>query len=194
MRIYTTYGDEQLLELLKISDDGAFTEIYNRYWETLFAIGYNFTKDKEMSREVVQDVFMSLWEHRTDNIVNNLGGWLATAIKFSVFKQLQRGRRRQEILEAGTTPALAVQGDDAVHALFLKEYINGAIEKLPEKCQLVFRYSREQGMTIPEIAEHLGVSQKTVDNHLNKALRIIRGTLKDAYIWPLFLLALLVAQ
>jgi RNA polymerase sigma-70 factor (ECF subfamily) len=182
------YSDAELIQQLRQGSEDAFTEIYNRYWEILFSIAYKFSKDKELACEIVQDVFMGLWNRRSEKIINHLSAYLATAARFEVFKQIAREKRREQILQNGPAPILALEGDETINAVFLKEFIHGEIEKLPEKCRLVFRFSREQGMTIPEIAQQLHVSNKAVEGHLTKALKILRRSLKDAYGWLFTLL------
>ena len=63
---YTTYNDNELLELLTNSDELAFTEIYNRYWEKLLAIGYYYLRHKQAAEDIVQEVMMSLWKRRNE--------------------------------------------------------------------------------------------------------------------------------
>lgn len=182
------YRDNELVQLLRDGNENAFTEIYNRYWEILFSIAYKFSRDKELASGIVQDVFLGLWNRRSEKIIDHLSAYLATAVKFEVFKQITRAKRRKELLLQGPAPVVALDGDETINAVFLKEFISGEVEKLPEKCRLVFRYSRELGMTIPDIAEKLQVSNKAVEGHLTKALKILRRSLRDAYGWLFTLL------
>src|SRR6188474_853020 len=99
MALYSAYTDEQLIHLLQSSDGAAFTELYNRYWEQLFAISYNYSKQKETAEEVVQEVFMSLWDRRNTVDINDLAAYLATASKFSILKHLLKNKRRKQLLE-----------------------------------------------------------------------------------------------
>lgn len=170
--------DIQLMELLRAGSEPAFTEIYNRYWEKLLGIAYGHTKDKSTAEEILQEVFLSLWNRKEVIEVQSLQGYLATAVKFSIFKQHQRQRRRIEIEQSEYKVQLLSEDEDEIDARFLKEYINGIVEQLPEKCQLVFRYSRESGLNIPEIAKEMNIAEKTVESHLTKALKTIRLNLK----------------
>lgn len=174
MALYDTYSDEQLLVMLRNDQDEAFVEIYNRYWDKLLAIGYNHARNKEMAEEIVQDVFLSLWNRRQEIEIDRLAAYLATAVKFAVFKTLSRENRRKVLLAA--QPAeLPVSPDEAViEAKFLKEYLDSVVAGLPEKCRLVFTYSREHQLSTKEIADTLQLSHKTVESHLTKALKTIR--------------------
>lgn len=172
--------DLQLMTLLKKGSERAFTEIYNRYWGKLLAIAYKHTKDKSASEEILQEVFLSLWNRKAIVEIQSLQGYLATAVKFSIFKQHQRQRRRLELERTEYNVQLISDDENEIDARFLKEYINGIVEQLPEKCQLVFRYSRESGMNIPEIAQEMNIAEKTVESHLTKALKTIRANIKSS--------------
>lgn len=175
MKIYSQYNDELLIELLRTSDEKAFTEIYGRYWELLYAIGYNYCREKPVAEEIVQDVFMSLWHRRTEIIIKDLPAYLATACKFSVFKHLNKLKRRSELLEEHMLPVVPdINEEDNINARFLQEYISGVIEQLPTQCKTVFLYSREKGFSNSEIASQMNISVKTVESHLTKALKTLR--------------------
>lgn len=83
-------SDNELLDLLRSGDKSAFIEIYNRYWERLLAIAYNHTKDKSMAEEIVQQVFISLWDRRQMVAIESIGGYLATAVKSVTLQEKER--------------------------------------------------------------------------------------------------------
>jgi RNA polymerase sigma-70 factor (ECF subfamily) len=177
---YSQYEDEQLLELLRCSDKKAFTEIYDRYSEKIFAIAYVHCKLKELAEEIMQDVFMSLWERRDISNIKTLAAYLATAAKFAVFDQLQKNFRRRQILENRGELAIASFSEElTINARFLKNYIADAVNALPEKCRLVYCYSREEGMNVNEIAEKMNITQKAAENYLSRALKTLRVSLKN---------------
>ncbi|HWW38716.1 RNA polymerase sigma-70 factor [Pedobacter sp.] len=185
MRIYNELSDQELIELLKIKDQGAFAEIYSRFWNKLMAIAYNHTKDKSAAQEIVQELFIGLWNRRDQLEILNIGNYLATAIKFSIYKQIDKEKRRREVENNGTGFYNYSEDEEKIEAKFLQEYINGLVEQLPEKCRLVFNYSRVQGLSIPEIAEEMNISEKTVEGHLTKGLKTIKSNLKDSGILSL---------
>lgn len=185
MRIYNELSDQELIELLKVKDQGAFAEIYSRYWNKLMAIAYNHTKDKSAAQEIVQELFIGLWNRRDQLEILNIGNYLATAIKFSIYKQIDKEKRRREVENNGTGFYNYSEDEEKIEAKFLQEYINGLVEQLPEKCRLVFNYSRVQGLSIPEIADEMNISEKTVEGHLTKGLKTIKSNLKDSGILSL---------
>jgi len=97
---YQTLSDNLLADRLRSGDRDAFTEIYNRHWEKLLAIAYNHLKDKSAAEEILQEVFMSLWDRRYEVYLDSVAGYLATAVKFSIFKQISRKRRQQLLLDS----------------------------------------------------------------------------------------------
>lgn len=156
-------------------------EIYHRYWDKLLAIGYNHARNKEVAEEIVQDVLLSLWNRRHEIEIDRPAAWLATAVKFSVFKSLARENRRKDLLQdhtaTSTDQAVASFDEELIQAKFLKEYVNGLVAGLPEQCRLVFVYSRDHQLSTKEIAETLNLSTKTVESHLTKALKTLRHLL-----------------
>jgi RNA polymerase sigma-70 factor (ECF subfamily) len=180
---YNTHTDQELSALLKNDDHAAFNEIYSRYWKKMLMIAWNHSQDKVSSKDIVHEVFISLWERRREVLIDNLPAFLATAVKFSIYKYYQRESRRSELLRMNYEFSDLTQDEEKLDALFLQEYINGIVEEMPAKCRLVFRY-REQGMKNKEIAEEIKITQKAVERNLTRALNIIRGELKN-YGWLL---------
>lgn len=180
MSLYTTYTDEQLLSLLEHSEEKAFTEIYNRYWDKLLAIAFNHTRNKSAAKDIVQNLFVGLWNRRDKLHIDSLEGYLATAVKFAVFKEYYRKQKREASLIGKLSVVEEVDIEEQINAKFLEQYIYGIVEQLPSKCRLVFKYSRAEHLNIPEIAHKMGVTQKTVEAHLTKALKTIRKELGES--------------
>jgi RNA polymerase sigma-70 factor (family 1) len=180
MRTSNLLTDDQFTKLLQQGDRNAFTEIYNKYWKKLLAIAYNHTKNKTAAEEITQEVFISLWNRRESIQIKTLANYLATAAKFAIFKQIQRQRRQREIEASGYNYKPFSMDESAIDALFLQDYIDGIVNELPEKCRLVFKYSREAGLSIPEISREMNIAEKTVESHLTKALKVLRLKLRQS--------------
>ncbi|SKA41185.1 RNA polymerase sigma-70 factor, ECF subfamily [Chitinophaga eiseniae] len=188
MNRYETPSDADLMLSLREGDSCAFTEIYHRYWKQLLAVAYLHCKDKTMAEEIVQEVFISLWNRRSELYIDNINAYLATAVKLSVFKQYARQKRRDEIKEQVAAPDITTFDEEQIYTRFLQQQINGVVEVLPEKCRLVFKLSREEGLTIPEVARSMGIAEKTAEAHLTKALKVLKLRLNRPYIWVILLL------
>jgi RNA polymerase sigma-70 factor (family 1) len=189
--LYSSYSDERLVVLLRDNDEEAFEEIYHRYWDRLLAIGYNHARNKELAEEIVQDVLLSLWNRRHEIEIDRPAAWLATAVKFSVFKSLSRENRRKDLLQHHPVDNAIVSFDEEIiQAKFLKEYVDGLVAGLPEQCRLVFVYSRDHQLSTKEIAETLHLSPKTVESHLTRALKTLRHLLGNHRFFSLITAAL----
>ncbi|MGN8068543.1 sigma-70 family RNA polymerase sigma factor [Mucilaginibacter sp. 22184] len=175
---YSTYSDERLALSLKKDGQAAFTEIYNRYWKQMLAIAWNHCKDSTVSKDIVHDVFISLWEKRHLTDIQNLPAFLAGSIKLSIYHYYQKEQRRAALANKNIDFELFTNDEHKLDARFLQLYIDGIVEELPEKCRIVFRYSREIGMKNSEIAIQMQISEKGVEANLTRALKIIRGGLK----------------
>jgi RNA polymerase sigma-70 factor (ECF subfamily) len=173
-------SDSELLALLRFGNEDAFSEIYNRYWKRLLAIAYNISKDKSAAQEIVQDIFIGIWNRRLDLEIHSLNSYLASSVRLSMFKFIYRQKRRMEIESSNCLDESSSLSEELIDARFTQEYINKLVEKLPEKCKLVFRFSRNAGLSISEISMELGISEKTVEGHLTKGLKALRLSLKNS--------------
>lgn len=178
-KIHSLKSKKNLLLALRDGDENAFTTIYNTYWKKLLALAYANLKDKMLAEEVVQEVFISLWNRRFDQRIESLEAYLATAVKFSTFKSLHRNRRHSEIENQIEIKDYYIQ-DDVIESKFLKEYLDGVVEKLPDKCRLVFKLSRESYLSNKEIAKDLDISEKSVEAHITRALKLLKLNLQKA--------------
>lgn len=174
---------------LQQGDRKAFTLIYEAYWEKLFVVAYRRLRDREAAEEMVQNVFTSLWWRREKlAIEKSLSAYLGASLKYEVLNYLraQAVRERYAQEQLATAPA----GDEYTGQVLsfeeLRQRMDEEISKLPEKCRLVFTLSRLEGYSNKEIAEQLDISPKTVEAHMGKALKSLRGGL-DEYL-PLLLL------
>jgi len=178
MRKYSTLSENELLHCLQRGDEKAFTEVYNRYWQKLLAVGYAYSHDKQEAEDIVHEVLMRLWIRKHELAINSLEAYLFTAVKFSVFKSVMRNKRRRELLAKSFTVESPTDIEGKLEAHFLKEFMQGQIENLPQKAKLVFRYSRHDELTIEEIAGKMDLTPKAVEYHMTKALRSLREALK----------------
>jgi RNA polymerase sigma-70 factor (family 1) len=176
---YSKNTDHELTGMVKAGSHAAYTELFNRYWKKLLAIAYNHTRDKPSAEEAVQVVFIAFWDNRGKIEIQLLERYLATAVKFAVFNTHYRRQKRNEALVNRMPFEDRYEMENEIMARFLKEQIDEIVSDLPEKCQLVFRFSRESGLKNHEIAKEMGISEKTVEAHIGKALKVIKGNLPD---------------
>lgn len=174
--------DGELTDLLKSNDKNAFTEIYNRYWKRLFGIAANKIKDLNEAEEIVQDIFVSLWRRRDELYdILSLSSYLAISVKYRVIKILAKQSNAQKYADYYEYVMSTTNNSTEEWMEFeeLKTKLSQFVAELPVKCQLVFRMSRESGFPQKRIADELGISEKTVEAHLGKALKILRARLSQ---------------
>lgn len=184
MVLYPAYDETKLLDLLAQSDHDAFAEIYRRYWDRMMGMAVLRLKRTDQAEDIVQDVFTSLWKRREEITVDSLEAWLATAVKFKVINLVNR-RLKKEIYP-GEVPEMPCP-DHLVNERLLEKMIATEINRLPEKCKIVFHYSRQLGYTNREIAEEFNISEKTVEMHITKARHklslSLRGLLHSVFLF-----------
>jgi RNA polymerase sigma-70 factor (family 1) len=187
------YNNRKLLELLSKSDAHAFMEIYKRYWQKLFAIAYNRLKETQAAEDIVHDVFASIWANKEKIEIESLENYLATATKYMVLAKIKKKERERiynnTVLHEAVVFELPVE--ISLHYKCILEMVKNEIEKLPEKCKLIFKYSRNDGMSVKQIATQLDISPKTVENQLNKALKQLKLVAKAFFCFLLIGLKLL---
>lgn len=179
MAIYSNLSDTDLLLMIRDGQEAAFTELYNRYWERLVATGYYYTRSKEAAEEIVNDVLMGIWLRRASLVIQSLPAYLGTAVKFAVFKAMAREKRRNQSLAGHPSGQEGHnETEQRLDALFMEEYLKGVVEQLPEKARLVFVYSRDEALSVKEIAQKMDLSSKSVEYHMTKALKAIRDSIR----------------
>src|SRR5260221_1139112 len=170
-------SDEQLIALVKQDNLSAFKDIYIRYWKKLYSECYKRLKSKELSEEVVQEIFTNLWLKRHSlQITSTVGGYLNQAVTNHVIDQYRKDLVREKYKEAFKIVHSEVANsiEDEIMLKDLVYTIETEVSHLPDKCRSVYELSRNEHKTNKEIALHLGISEKTVENHLTKALKQLR--------------------
>lgn len=178
MTAYVTYTDQELLVLLSQDDKPAFETIYSRYWEELYKTAFFILRDNSACKDIVQDIFVWIWERRNDLEIQSLKAYLKTAVKFKVANYIRSGNIRESFfneLNNADYSASQVTSEEMSEVKELNELIQQAIAHLPEKCREIFRLSRNERLTNQQIAERLGISIKTVENQMTIAIRRIRS-------------------
>ena len=178
--LYETYQDEQLLPLLRESDEGAFTEIYHRYWQKLYVVAMHRLEDMDEARSLVQDIFFNLWKRRDSlHLDYSLNTYLSVAVKYEVLNRLAVKNRQQRYpLHIARNWQEATPDTENLLSLHeLQQQLASLVKALPEKCRIVFQLSRDKGYSRKMIATELGIAEKTVEAHLSSALRKLRNGL-----------------
>lgn len=168
-------------------DADAFESIFRRYYEHLCLFAERLLRSPDAARDVVQDVFVAIWKQRAScQGCDNLRVYLFTAVRNRVLKLLRhqnvvdRTRARMTLEQRspghGATPE---SPDEEIDALELAATVERIVQELPERSREAYRLHRRDGLSYAEIAAVMGVSVRTVENHIARALRGLREGLSD---------------
>ncbi|MBB5441359.1 RNA polymerase sigma-70 factor (ECF subfamily) [Pedobacter sp. AK017] len=176
--------ESELLQQLIAGDGSAFRALYDKYKGLLYIHAYRKLKNKEEARDIIQDIFLSIWERRERlNITESFSAYLYKSIRYKVIDRINKrndAAAYQEHFQAFLNRYLTASADDADH-LVRKKILTSIIEKeisqLPPKMRAVFELSRKSELSHKEIAEQLNLSEQTVRAHVKHALQILRTKL-----------------
>ncbi|PBQ34937.1 RNA polymerase sigma-70 factor [Sphingobacteriaceae bacterium] len=156
--------------------------MFNTYYQSLCNYACSMLKDIDEAEEVVQNTFFNIWNKREAlQISSSFKSYVYRAVHNDCLNKIKHGKVKA-VYAADYKSSMGGGFDDSAKVLESKELgkqIHEAISSLPEQCGIVFKLSRFENLKYSEIAEHLDISVKTVENHMGKALKILRGHLKD---------------
>jgi RNA polymerase sigma-70 factor (family 1) len=176
---YTNQPDDVLLlQQVEQGSKDAFNSLYEKYWKRAYSDAYKRLKDIDLSKDIVQDIFAHIWLNRETLQIRNLPAYLTTAIRNKVIKSVARQNLHHpffNILEG-----LAEKNSQADVDLLWKEFFRSyeaLLGSLPSKRQAIFRLHFHEDLPTKDIAIKLGLSRKTVQNQLGKAIEKLRISL-----------------
>ncbi|MCF6406837.1 RNA polymerase sigma-70 factor [Chitinophaga filiformis] len=177
MGFLTHANDRELVVMLQAGDNAAFTELYNRYKKPLIIHGYKKTGDLEDAKEIVQEVFSTLWSQREQlPPIQQVSAYLYTMVRNKVLNYIEH--KQVEARYALNFQNFIDEGHNAsdiqMREKELQQMIDKEIAALPPKMREVFILSRKEHLSHKEIAERLNISEFTVKNHIKAALKILR--------------------
>lgn len=171
----------EILASIQRGDKDVFAGLYRQHFIPLCQFAFYLTKDDQVAKEVVQDTFLAVWEHRTT--------WQPSGTIRSYFYKAVKNRsldflKHKKVVQnwektSRVLPPESEEDEDKLTGAQLAAAIEKEIEKLPEKQRMIFVMSRQQGLTYAEIADILGLSVKTVETQMGRAFRKLRSSLKD---------------
>ncbi|MEM8506993.1 MAG: RNA polymerase sigma-70 factor [Bacteroidota bacterium] len=153
--------------------------IYEQYAPKLYNYALRFSKDEQMAKEVVQEVFVTLWEKRDSiTIEGNLEAYLVKLAKFKLIDHHRKIKRLEKLYASvKVNESEALTPEDHLAYEGTKATIFNIFKGLPKKAQRIFLLSRKAGMTNKEIATNLNISEKTVEYHIKKSLKRFRDSI-----------------
>jgi len=174
--------DHHIVQGLQQGRQDTFETMFKAWYNPLCNYAHSFLGSRDEAEETVQSVFIHFWEKRKEiDIETSLKSYLYRSVRNSCMNVLKHEKVKREhaafALNGGAGSSNNTAGD--LMASELETRIADALMKLPEQCRLVFKMSRFEELKYSEIADKLGISIKTVENQMGKALRIMREQLQD---------------
>ncbi len=184
--------DKALFERIQQNDQKAYEQVFRTYYKMLCNYAMRYVSESEVAEEIVQELFCIIWEKRQQiELQSSLKSYLFGATYNNCLRYLKHQKVKyahQKETIAGWQGTEPIQQQDFLE-FELQQKIADGLHRLPEQCRKIFQLSRFEGLKYKEIAEKAGISVKTVEAQMSKALRILREELQD-YL-PSFLLILM---
>lgn len=172
-------SDQDLFNSMKIDSQRALKELMDRYWRPMFLMAVSTLKDRRLSEEIVQEVFINIWNKRASiEITHSVKVYLFACTRYQIYKQIQQKKLAQvdisqfhELIPDPYTPQHTLEYHDLLDRLAV------LINELPPRCRKIYQMRREEDLSQNEIAEKLQISRKSVENQMTIALKKLKAGL-----------------
>lgn len=172
-------SDSELIVLWQSGADHAFEILYKRYAVQLLALALSKTSDREIAEEIIQDAFLSLFlKKQTADTIYNLSAFLYTTVKHKIIDHYRREKSLKQFFEHSQHHLTDIDNSTSqgIELRDMEAHIAVQVDGLPNKCKNVFVLSRTHHMTNKQIATQLEISENTVEQHIRKAIRLLRAS------------------
>jgi RNA polymerase sigma-70 factor, ECF subfamily len=180
-----------ILHRIKSGDEAAFKELFLLHYAALCGYARKYINDLDQAEEVVQDLFFNLWQKKDQlDITVSIEAYLFRSVRNSCLNLLKHYKIRETYKVANQQAIRESEGltVDTYVENELRDNIEVAIESLPTERKKIFKMNRLEGMNYKEIADVLGISIKTVEAQMSKALKYLREHLADYFVWHLVII------
>lgn len=185
--------DRRVVELLKQGDAETFEKVFFSFAERIYYFAMRYMRNQHDAEEIVQEVFVKLWENRSNlNDQLSFSGYLFTIARNTIFNQNRKKvneQAYQEYVKVFLENSTRRTEEDLIYS-DIKGIVDKVVEDLPPQRKLIYKMSREKGLSYKEIAEELKLSERTVEAHIRLALKTLTQVLDEHYILPIMLLSL----
>jgi RNA polymerase sigma-70 factor, ECF subfamily len=183
------WDDAGIVRSLKDRDEQVFGDLFKTYFKQLRNYAFSFVREQTLAEDIVQTIFLRLWDKiEVLNVADSVAAYLYRAVYNESLNVLKRSKVRRSY-HSWLNRHMKDQTDNAQKNLQLQELerqLRAAINELPEQCRTIFQLSRYEELRYRDIGARLGISVKTVENQMGKALKLLRARLIDFL--PLLLL------
>ena len=186
-------NDYELVERLQKGDVEAFDLIYNKYSGKLYAFGLKYLRSTAEAEELVQLVFLKIWEnYKNLKKESSFKSYLFTIAYNDICKLFRKRNYQQKFIDDTLYENFqsSSEAEDGIDYQSVLERVQQIIDKLPERQKTIFLKSRQEGKSTKEIAEEVGLSPGTIDNYISEALKFIRSRMHNENLPVLLLFSL----
>jgi RNA polymerase sigma-70 factor (ECF subfamily) len=175
--------DKILLQKTREGDGHAFKQLFQKYWQPTFSEVYKRIGDQDHSKDIVQEIFTHIWARRETLIIENLPAYLETSIRNRVIKFATRQKLNHPFFRVAEYISEKNAGADSnlLYKELHKSY-EALLDTLPRKRQMIFRLRYQENLRTGEISQLLGITRKTVQNQLGKAIETLKISLIRLFI------------
>ncbi|WP_207531925.1 RNA polymerase sigma factor [Desertivirga arenae] len=180
-----TISDTELWSSIQSGDARALESLLDRYWIRLYKTALKLTKDPELSKEIVHDVFLNIWERKEALVIESFPHFMLTAVRYQYYNRTRLAKAPVMLVDnydKFNNTLTANEGEVRQIELELVNTIRGQILPLPKRCQEIFLMSKTEHLSNSEIADKLQISKRTVENQLSIALKYLRKVLKNNFL------------
>ncbi|SDL66508.1 RNA polymerase sigma-70 factor, ECF subfamily [Pedobacter sp. ok626] len=181
MPINANLTDKELIELISVGEESAFSILYRRHWTELFGTACRVLRSEDRAEDVLQEIFLALWTKRSEiSITGSVLAYLHTSVRYKSMNLIERDIFERDYIQV-LLSTIEQNGDcNAQQLLQLKELeqaIATVVEQMPDKMKVVYKLSRDKYLTHQEIADQLGISKETVKKHIQHALQLLKNAI-----------------
>jgi len=192
MRQPEYHSEQDLIASLKQGDEGAYNYIFTHYWKSLYLQAFAKLQSRDAAEEVVQELFVALWEKRNILLISNLTHYLRMALRNKCIDHIRKRVVKEKYWNyyRAFLPRQENNTQETISYNNLMEAVESGMARLPEKTKKIFELSRFEGKSVTDVAQLIRLSEKSVEYHLTKCLKTLKVHLKDfVLIWLIYLAA-----
>jgi RNA polymerase sigma-70 factor (family 1) len=172
----TTATDIALWHKVRMDDQAAFNVLFDRYWISLYKTAHHYLDDEDECAQVVNDIFVSIWNRRKELEISFFYTFMQTSVRFQIYKRRKAAKLKLVFKEEVDADVLheSNTGEKRVQQQEFNRELSGYLDKLPKRCQEIFELRHIEQLSNQEIAERLNISKRTVENQMALALKHLK--------------------
>ncbi len=182
MRLTNLHNEQLLLQKIAESDETSFAEIYEVYSDSLTQFVLKYVKSKELSNDIIQEVFIRIWEHRNElHAIESFKAYLFTIARNLTLNFLKRASKEKTVKAeiARNYKSVSCVTEDRLLSNQYKQFIEEVLHSLPAQTRTVFQLCREEEKSYEEVAACLGISRSAVKKHIVRSHKFFKERMLD---------------